>query len=142
MSEYRNVVVMVTPEFLNRLARPEPLRSVPLRPLGLTGYGENLRGSGIAENQADMFAAWVPRHPLSYAVLEERHDASGLEWHWLDEYDGVKPVEMVRSAKPQSNATASQDRYRTSELEKYLRRTRDGCIDYLNIRPFQRDWNH
>ena len=101
MSEDRKVVVMVTPEFLHN--EDMNLFAARIRPLGLTGYGESREAASVKIKR--MFAAWVKGNRI-VGTLEERLDASGLEWHWLDEYNGDKPVEMVQSAKPQSNATA------------------------------------
>ena len=101
MSEDRKVVVMVTPEFLHN--EDMNLFAARIRPLGLTGYGESREAASVKIKR--MFAAWVKGNRI-VGVLEERLDASGLEWHWLDEYNGDKPVEMVQSAKPQCNATA------------------------------------
>ena len=103
MSEDRKVVVMVTPEFLHDEDRN--LFAARIRPLGLTGYGESLDAASVKIKR--MFAAWVKGHRI-IGDLEEWLDKSGLEWHWLDEYAGNMPVEMVESAKPQSNATSTK----------------------------------
>ena len=97
----RKVVVMVTPEFLHN--EDLNLFAARIRPLGLTGYGEGRDAASVKIKR--MFAAWVKGRRL-LGDLEERLNASGLEWHWLDEYDGDKPVEMLQSAKPQGEATA------------------------------------
>lgn len=102
MSENRKVVVMVTPEFLHN--EDLNLFAARIRPLGLTGYGESRDAASVKIKR--MFAAWVKGCRI-FGDLEERLNASGLEWHWLDEYEGNKPVEMVQSAMPRRKATAA-----------------------------------
>ena len=102
VSEDRKVVVMVTPEFLHDEDRN--LFAARIRPLGLTGYGESWDAASVKIKR--MFAAWVKGHRI-IGDLEEWLEKSGLEWHWLDEYAGDMPVEMVQPAKPLSNATSA-----------------------------------
>ena len=100
MVDNRKVVVIVTPEFLHN--EDLNLFAARIRPLGLTGYGENRDAASVKIKR--LFASWVKGCRI-LGNLEERLNTSGLEWHWLDEYVGDKPVEMVQSLMTSSKAT-------------------------------------
>ncbi len=103
MPEIRKVVVIVTPEFLHN--EELNLFAARIKPLGLTGYGENTDAASAKIKR--MFASWVKGRRL-VGDLEERLDSSGLEWYWFDEYDGSLPVEMVQSSLPPNESAVAK----------------------------------
>ena len=110
MSENRKVVVIVTPEFFHN--EDLNLFAARIRPLGLTGYGENTDVASAKVKR--MFASWVRGRRL-VGDLEVRLNASGLEWHWFDEYDGDLPVEMIHSLPTPSESEAADKTHASTD---------------------------
>jgi hypothetical protein len=88
ISEERKVIAMISPLYLHN--KETDTFAARITPLGLTAYGNSQ--DEATRKVKRMFASAVAAH-RSKGDLEDWLSESGLEWHWLDEYDGDTPVE-------------------------------------------------
>lgn len=90
----RTVVVIVSPENLHD--RETSTFAARINSLGLTAYG-NTQEEASSRLKA-MFASAVETR-RTRGSLTRWLDGSGLEWYWLDEYQGDVPVEYARQSQ-------------------------------------------
>lgn len=109
----RKVVVVVSPDFLHNEATDA--YAARIRPLGLTAYGYTV--DAASANVKRMFASMVNAH-RARGDVEEWLNASGLEWHWLDEYSGDIKVEEVHATPQRRQAVAPSASPSSSKWEK------------------------
>ena len=93
VAEERKVVVIVSPVFL--YSKELDTFAARVKPLGITAYGDT--EDAASRRVKTMFADAVQAHRMR-GDLADWLDKSGLEWSWLDEYDGDAPVEHARGA--------------------------------------------
>jgi hypothetical protein len=114
ISEGRKVVVMVSPLYLHN--KEIDRFAARIKPLGLTAYGDSQ--DEASRKVKRMFAFAVEAH-RSKGDLEEWLSKSGLEWHWLNEYEGDAPVEdawVTGERQPKSDPSQSRGYWRDYDL--------------------------
>ena len=89
----RKVVVIINPDLLYNYH--SDAYAARIRPLGLTAYGYSLQSAAFKVKR--MLVSMVNAH-RARGDVEEWLNSSGVEWSWLDEYDGAVRVEGVDAA--------------------------------------------